>query len=391
MRAAANPARGGDPDRRRNRCRQTRPWAVASPSSILDRAFVTSRDRDRAFITSSPVTAGTSGPTRATSMRCSGVGSSCFGSEPSGAAPADEVHDRDEQAAHRQEGRAAGGRPSEATERRLGSLDLAQRPLDIRSRVGARWLLHAVAGHATSSWSGGLTGEPEFTGYGARFRRSISPAGRGDGSGRRSRRCCRPARWPGRTPPATPRCGRAGAAGRRGWRGRRGSRRAAEPVDLGQRDLRAVELGDRDRPVEPHDRRGVEADELVVERDDLRPVGVADVAGVGVDGVDRGEDLVATRRLARRRGARGPGRGPRRSAPRSQAPRSCSSRVTSSPLADTRAVPAGLGQEHQRQQSGDLAVRPAAGHGPAGSAGSPRRSGRCGPAPCRGRRPGSPR
>ena len=33
---------------------------------------------------------------------------------------------------------------------------------------------------------------------------------------------------------------------------------------------RAVELGDRDRPVEPHDRRGVEADQLVVERDDLR-------------------------------------------------------------------------------------------------------------------------
>jgi hypothetical protein len=31
---------------------------------------------------------------------------------------------------------------------------------------------------------------------------------------------------------------------------------------------------------------------------DLRPVGVADVAGVGVDGVDRGEDLVAPRRLA---------------------------------------------------------------------------------------------
>ena len=38
--------------------------------------------------------------------------------------------------------------------------------------------------------------------------------------------------------------------------------------------LRAVELGDRDGSVEGHDRRGVEADELVVEGDDLRPVGV---------------------------------------------------------------------------------------------------------------------
>jgi hypothetical protein len=44
-----------------------------------------------------------------------------------------------------------------------------------------------------------------------------------------------------------------------------------------------------------NDRRGVEADELVVEGNDLRPVGVAYIAGGGVHGVDRGEDLVATR------------------------------------------------------------------------------------------------
>ena len=48
-----------------------------------------------------------------------------------------------------------------------------------------------------------------------------------------------------------------------------------ETVDGRQCHLRAVELGDRDGPVEGDDRRGVEADELVVEGDDLRPVGVA--------------------------------------------------------------------------------------------------------------------
>ena len=55
--------------------------------------------------------------------------------------------------------------------------------------------------------------------------------------------------------------------------------RKRQAVDLRQRDLGAVELGHRDRPVEPHDRRGVEADELVVEGDDLRPVRVAYFAG----------------------------------------------------------------------------------------------------------------
>lgn len=59
--------------------------------------------------------------------------------------------------------------------------------------------------------------------------------------------------------------------------------------------LRAVKLGDRDGPIEGDDRRGVEADELVVEGNDLRPVRVAHVAGGGVHGADRCEDLVATR------------------------------------------------------------------------------------------------
>ena len=68
-----------------------------------------------------------------------------------------------------------------------------------------------------------------------------------------------------------------------------------ETVDGRQCHFRAVKLGDREGPIEGDDRRGVEADELVVEGDDLRPVGVAYVAGGGVHGADRGEDLVATR------------------------------------------------------------------------------------------------
>ena len=40
----------------------------------------------------------------------------------------------------------------------------------------------------------------------------------------------------------------------------------------------------------------VKADELVVEGDDLRPVGFAYVACGGMHGVDRREDLVPTRR-----------------------------------------------------------------------------------------------
>src|ERR1700757_1309975 len=95
------------------------------------------------------------------------------------------------------------------------------------------------------------------------------PAGRGGGSGRRSRRCCPPARWLGRTPRATADCGPAGAAGRRGPRGRRGGRVGGargvgviagqpllETVDGRQRHLRAVKFGDRDGPVEGDDRRG---------------------------------------------------------------------------------------------------------------------------------------
>src|SRR5215467_14451196 len=68
--------------------------------------------------------------------------------------------------------------------------------------------------------------------------------------------------------------------------------RVLEMFDGRQCHRRAVELGDRDGPVEGDDRGGVEADELVVEGDDLRPVGVAEVACGGVHGVDCCEDLV---------------------------------------------------------------------------------------------------
>src|SRR5918995_5167881 len=67
-----------------------------------------------------------------------------------------------------------------------------------------------------------------------------------------------------------------------------------ETVDGRQCHLRAVELGGRDGPVEGDDRGGVNADELVVEGDDLRPVSIAYVGGGGMHGVDRREDLVAT-------------------------------------------------------------------------------------------------
>ena len=51
--------------------------------------------------------------------------------------------------------------------------------------------------------------------------------------------------------------------------------RVPEGVERGQCDVGAVDLGDRDGAVEGDDGRAVEADELVVEGDDLRPVGVA--------------------------------------------------------------------------------------------------------------------
>ena len=65
---------------------------------------------------------------------------------------------------------------------------------------------------------------------------------------------------------------------------------ALEAVHGRQCHLGAVKLGDRDGPVEGDDRRLVKAGELVVEGNDLRPVGVAHLAGGGMHGVDRREE-----------------------------------------------------------------------------------------------------
>ena len=70
-------------------------------------------------------------------------------------------------------------------------------------------------------------------------------------------------------------------------------------------------------------------------------------------GVDRREDLVPTRSNPVARRSRKPMTSATSDA--SRALRSCSPRVISSPLADTRAM-AGLGEEHQRQQPGHLAI-----------------------------------
>jgi hypothetical protein len=76
-----------------------------------------------------------------------------------------------------------------------------------------------------------------------------TPAGRGGVSGRRSRRCCPPARWLCRTPRVTSECGPAGA-GRHGSHGRRDTGQPVlETVDGHQCYLRVVKLGDRDGPV----------------------------------------------------------------------------------------------------------------------------------------------
>ncbi len=75
--------------------------------------------------------------------------------------------------------------------------------------------------------------------------------------------------------------------------------RLLKSVDSSQRHLRTFELGDGYGPVEDDDRRGVDTDQLVVEGDDLGPVGIAYVAGEGMHRVDRGENLVSTRCFAR--------------------------------------------------------------------------------------------
>jgi hypothetical protein len=65
-----------------------------------------------------------------------------------------------------------------------------------------------------------------------------------------------------------------------------------------QRSSGTVHLGHGDRPVERHDRSRRERAELVVQLEDLAPVGVRRGRGVAVDGVDRGLDLIRARLAA---------------------------------------------------------------------------------------------
>src|SRR5919108_1090578 len=68
-----------------------------------------------------------------------------------------------------------------------------------------------------------------------------------------------------------------------------------EVVDERQRRIRSLDLRHGDRPVESYYRARGDREELVVEREDLPPVGVGCRRRVAVDGVDRRLDLVGTR------------------------------------------------------------------------------------------------
>src|SRR5215207_11045809 len=65
-------------------------------------------------------------------------------------------------------------------------------------------------------------------------------------------------------------------------------------VHQGQRSSGALHLADGDGTVEGHDRRGRDRKQLVVEGDDLRPVGLLDCCGVRVHCVYGGLDLIRT-------------------------------------------------------------------------------------------------
>jgi hypothetical protein len=67
---------------------------------------------------------------------------------------------------------------------------------------------------------------------------------------------------------------------------------AVEPFHEGERRIRSLDLGHRDRAVEGYDRARGEDEELVVQLQDLPPVCGGRSWGVAVDGVDRRLDLV---------------------------------------------------------------------------------------------------
>ena len=65
-----------------------------------------------------------------------------------------------------------------------------------------------------------------------------------------------------------------------------------EAVDEGERCIRSLDLGHRHRAVEGHDRAQGERQQLVVQLQDLPPVGGGGGRRVAVDGVDRRLDLI---------------------------------------------------------------------------------------------------
>ena len=64
-----------------------------------------------------------------------------------------------------------------------------------------------------------------------------------------------------------------------------------------ERCLRAVHHRHRDGAIERHDRAGRDALEEVIEPQDLLPVGPGRGGGLGVDGRDRGLDLIGPEAL----------------------------------------------------------------------------------------------
>src|SRR5712691_1271694 len=65
-------------------------------------------------------------------------------------------------------------------------------------------------------------------------------------------------------------------------------------VDQSERRRGALNLADRDGSVEGNDRRGGDGKQLVVQGDDLRPVGLFECGSVRVHGVDGGLELIRT-------------------------------------------------------------------------------------------------
>ena len=142
--------------------------------------------------------------------------------------------------------------------------------------------------------SGGIPRRPVATGPTAADRAPAAPPGPRGSAARAGSSCARaasgsaaPRRRRGRRP------SRAGARGRR--RGGGGRRARSSPSSVASRSSPAAgrcTIATRDRVVERDHRVRREALEQLVEREDLRPVGLLGARGLGVDGGDRRLQLV---------------------------------------------------------------------------------------------------